>query len=126
MIFQIDGKSYDVRVTALKRKFSVEELRKPGYTMDGKLHREILGTYYHYTMTVEAYPGKEAQLQDLWQAVSAPAESHLCRFPYGQQDLQQQMYITGGSQDLQLMQGANKQWGSLTLEFTAIEPEVLP
>lgn len=126
MIFQLDGKSYDVRVTALTRKFSVEDFRKPGYTMDGQLHREVLGTYYHYTMTVEAYAGREKALEDLWQAVSSPVEAHLCRFPYGQQNLQQQMYITGGAQDLTLIRDDSRRWGSLTLEFTAAAPEVLP
>lgn len=126
MIFQLDGKTYNVRVTALTRKFSVEDIHQPVKTMDGRLHREILGTYYHYTMTVAPLEGCEAQLERLWEAVSTPAESHLCAFPYGQRHLQQQMYITGGSQALTVFRENDRQWGSLTLEFTATEPEVLP
>ena len=126
MIFTLDGRTYNVRVTALQRKFSVQDFRQPGRTMDGKLHRDVLGTYYHYSMTVAPLEGYESEMDTLWQAVSQPVESHLCLFPYSQQALQQQMYITGGSQELTVIRQGVRRWGSLTLEFTATEPEVLP
>lgn len=126
MIFQLDGKSYDVRVTALRRKFTIDERTKPLRTMDGKLHRDILGTYIHYTMTLEAVAGKMQELEDLWQALSAPVQSHLCRFPYGDGWLEQQMYLTQAQQSLTLIQPEGRRWGELQLEFFACQPEVRP
>lgn len=126
MIFTLDGKSYNVHVTALTRKFSVLDTQQSGRTMDGRMYRDVIGTYYNYTMTVEAVPGDSAALDALWQAVSQPAASHVCTFPYGQTKLTQRMYVTAGEQPLERMHSGGSLWGALTLEFIAMEPEVTP
>ena len=126
MIFTLDGKSYAVHVTSLVRKFSVLDTQQAGRTMDGKMYRDVIGTYYNYTMTVEADPENPAALDALWEAVSQPAESHVCVFPYGQRNLTQRMYVTAGEQPLTRIYNGSRLWGALTLEFIAMEPEVTP
>lgn len=126
MIFTLDGRQYNVHVTALTRKFAVLDTQQSGRTLDGRMYRSVIGTFYNYTMTVEASAGDSASLEALWEAVSQPAVSHVCTFPYGQKNLTQRMYITSGEQPLQRIHSQGRLWGALTLEFIAMEPEVMP
>ena len=125
-IFSMDGIAYNLRVLSLKRKFSVLETGVSGRTQDGQMYRDLFGTYYHYTMTV-AQKGEDAQALDaFWKAVSEPAVSHICVFPYGQQTLTQRMYVTAGEQALLRMEKGKNHWGELRIDFVALAPEVIP
>lgn len=125
-VFLLDGVPYNVNVLELTRKFSVMDTDKSGRTMDGVMFRDVIGTYYNYTMTVAVRDGDEAALDAFWNAISRPDESHACTFPYGQRTLTQQMYVTSGSQSLQMMRENKNQWGEIQVNFIAMAPEVTP
>lgn len=121
----MDGKSYNVSVTSLTRKFSVMDTDKSGRTQDGKMYRDIIGTFYNYTMTVKERDGDAAALESFWAAISDHTQkSHVCEFPYGQKTLIQEMYVTSGDQQLKLMENNKNHWGELTVNFIAMGPEV--
>ena len=123
-LFVVDGTAYHVRVLSLKRKFAIVENSISGRTQDGQMYRDLVGTYYHYTMTV-AQQGEDTQaLDDFWEAVSKPVASHVCEFPYGQGTLTQRMYIIAGEQTLLRMETDKNHWGEIQLEFVALTPEV--
>lgn len=125
-MFTVDGVAYNVRVLALTRKFALLETGVSGRTQDGQMYRDLYGTYYHYSITV-AQRGEDAQaLEAFWQAVSDPAVSHLCVFPYGQRTLTQRMYVKTGEQALQRKETGKNHWGELKIEFIALAPEVVP
>lgn len=125
-VFLMDGVAYNVSVTSLTRKFSVMDTDKSGRTQNGTMYRDIVGTFYNYTMTVGERGGDAASLEAFWAAISNPnAKSHVCQFPYGQDTLVQEMYVTSGGQDLKLMQpGGKNHWGEITVNFIAMSPEV--
>lgn len=125
-VFLLDGKAYRVDVLSLNRKFAIQETGIGGRTQDGGLYRDLLGTYYNYSMTVGPRDGDMAEMDALWEAVSAPRVSHECRFPYGQKTLTQKMYVTAGEQRLRRAVPGKNHWDELTLEFTALAPEVKP
>lgn len=125
-MFQIDGVSYNVRVMNLTRKFALVETGVSGRTQDGQMYRDLFGTYYHYTMTVARKGDDMGALDAFWQAVSDPAVSHLCVFPYGQKTLTQRMYVKAGQQALQHAENGKNLWGQIEIEFMAMAPEVLP
>lgn len=122
----MDGVSYNVHVTKLVRKFSVLDSELTGRTQDGQMYRDIIGTYYNYSMTVEPNSSDPAAMDDLWEKVSSPTASHSCKFPYNQKTLTQRMYITSGEQQLREMTESYNRWGDLTLNYIAMEPEVVP
>lgn len=125
-VFWMDGVAYNLRVLALKRKFALAETGVSGRTQDGQMYRDLFGTYYHYTITV-ARNGEDTQALDaFWEAVSQPAVSHICVFPYGQKTLTQKMYVTGGEQSLERMGKDNNRWGQVQIDFIAVAPEVMP
>lgn len=123
-VFQMDGIPYNVSVTALTRKFSVLDTDKSGRTQDGAMYRDVIGTFYNYTMTIRERNGDAASLDAFWDAISSPQSSHVCVFPYGQKTLTQRMYVTSGEQDLKLMQKDRNHWGEITVNFIAMGPEV--
>lgn len=124
-VFLMDGTAYNVSVTSLTRKFSVMDTDKSGRTQDGAMYRDIIGTFYNYTMTVRERNGDAASLDAFWGAVSNPSKaSHTCQFPYGQSVLTQEMYVTSGEQGLKRMEPGRNHWGEITLNFIAMKPEV--
>lgn len=124
--FLLDGVAYNVRVTKLTRKFSVLDSDKTGRTQSGTMYRDVIGTFYNYAMTVEQKDGDAASMDAFWDAISQPAASHVCVFPYGQTTLTQQMYITGGEQDVRKLSSNKTEWGELQLSFIAMTPRVVP
>ncbi len=125
-VFQLDGKTYNVSVTALQRKFSVLDTDQAGRTQNGHMYRDPIGTYYNYSMTVEQQGSDGEALEKFWDVISRPEKSHLCKFPYNQTTLTQRMYVTGGEQELLLLRRESARWGAITVDFIAMEPKVTP
>lgn len=124
--FLLDGRAYNVFVTSLIRKFAVLDTDGSGRTQDGEMHRDIIGTYYNYSMTVQARAGDMDALDALWEAVSQPAVSHVCVFPYGQRTLTQRMHVTSGEQAVRQLTAEKTFWDSIKLSFVAMSPAVIP
>jgi hypothetical protein len=123
-LFMIDNVGYRVHVLNLTRKFAVLDTENTGRTMDGRMYREPIGTFYNYSMTV-APMGDSEDLEKFWEVVSQPAISHYCQFPYGQKTLSQHMYITSGEQELIRAGAEGNFWGEVTVNFIAMTPKVV-
>ena len=124
--FLMDGSAYNVRVSKLTRKFSVQDTDKTGRTQDGEMYRDIVGTFYNYSMTVEQMGSDRESFDSFWEAVSQPVESHVCVFPYNQTIMTQKMYITSGEQDLISKTADRTLWGEISLNYIAMSPKVVP
>ncbi len=125
-LFKIDGKSYNVRVTKLTRKFSVMDTDKSGRTLDGEMYRDPIGTFYNYTMAIAPCTGDTKAMDAFWEAISQPKKSFVCEFPYGQTTLVQKMYVTSGEQDLTGIFSGKSRWGEMSINFIAMGPKVKP
>ena len=77
---QIDTVEYPVAIVQLQRKGDVLDLAA-NRTEDGVLHREVIGTYYNYTINIIA-PTDPALYEALWWVLTAPVASHLVQLPY--------------------------------------------
>ena len=51
--FLLDGVAYNVNVTKLSREFSIMDAEGSGRTQNGEMYRDVVGTFYNYSMTVE-------------------------------------------------------------------------
>ena len=121
----MDGIEYNVQVMSLKRSFKVKDAIRASETQNGSIHRNLIGTYYNYTMTVREKNGDRAALDAFWDAISKPVTSHVCVFPYNQTIITQKMYVTTGTQDILRLQASGAQWGDITVNFTAQAPKVM-
>lgn len=122
-VFLLDGKTYNVNVMELKRKFAVTDTKNSGRTMDYSMHRDIIGTFYNYTMKIQRMGNDIESYDAFYEAITAPINvSHEMTFPYGQETLTFQAYVTQGEDSLQIRKGRNR-WEGLSLTFTAMEPQ---
>lgn len=124
--FTMDGIEYNVSVDALDRAFTITDAVKAKATQDGEIYRDLVGTYYNYSMVVSERNGDRAALDSFWDAISKPVPSHVCTFPYNQDTITQRMYVTAGKQAIRQINENSTVWDSITISFVAKSPKVLP
>lgn len=124
-IFLLDGKAYHLNVMELKRRFAVTDTGNSGRVTSYDMFRDIIGTFYNYSLKVAPYTDDADEYDAFYDAVSDPfMESHTMTFPYGQEMLTFQAYVTQG-EDLLQVKGNKNIWGKdgLSLEFVASSPQ---
>lgn len=82
----IDGQEYPVAITKLERKGDILDLTA-NRTEDGVLHREVIGTYYNYTLEIGVVKDK-VLYELLWQVLTAPVASHMIELPHDHQQFE--------------------------------------
>lgn len=123
--FVMDGETYNVQVMKLTRNFEIKEAFASKYTQSGDIYRDLVGTYYNYTMTVRERNGDREALDAFWNAISKAVASHNCVFPYNQSTISQKMYVKNGSQDIGRLYPDGAAWKDITVQFVAKEPKVI-
>ena len=76
----IDNIEYPVAIVGLGRKGDILDLTA-NRTEDGVLHREVIGTFYNYTLNIIA-PNDKALYESLWWKLTEPVASHQIQLPY--------------------------------------------
>lgn len=126
-VFTVDGVEYSgIHVVSLKRSFAVLDGENAGRTMDGAMQRDIIGTYYNYSLEIDPSDSDPEEYDSLYEALSAPQDSHAVVFPYGRGTLSFQAYVANGEDDLfDIFNGKNR-WDNLTVNFVAMDPQRRP
>ena len=125
-IFSIDGKEYNVTVPAggIQRSFSVLDTDKSGRSQSGDMVRDIIGTYYNYSIEINTKMLKYDEYDKLYEVISAPVEYHMLTVPYGQETLTFKAYVTSGSDSFDVKGKDGKiRWKGLKLNFIAMSPQ---
>lgn len=128
-VFTIDDVDLRLWVTSLKRKFEVLDTQNSGRLQSYRMHRDIAGTFYNYTMEVIPDKSNRADYDTFYEIISAPVESHILVFPYNQETLRFEAYVTNGEDNLKIQEEGGKQinkWDGLSLNFIAMEPQRRP
>lgn len=121
-LFTIDGHAFDVAVVSLKQNFEVLDGPNAGRTMDARMHRDVLGVFYNYTIEVDLSQLNRDAADALFDIVSSPADSHVCTFPHNQTTITQDMYIAKGSRELLRQYRDCNYWGALSWNYIAMAP----
>lgn len=126
-IFSVDGVAYPgVNVVSLKRSFSVLDGSNAGRTMDGAMQRDIIGTYYNYSLEIASDFSSPEEYDALYEVLSSPENSHTLVIPYAQETLTFQAYVANGEDELfHIYNGLNK-WDGLAINFVAMKPQRRP
>ena len=126
----IDGVSLRLFVTDIKRKFAVTDSANSGRVQSYRMHRDIIGTFYNYSMAVEPDKNYPDDYDTFYDIISSPEESHVMVFPYGQETLEMEVYITQGEDSVRIdtsaVAGKKNRWSGLSIECTAMEPKRRP
>lgn len=78
-LLTIDGRQFDVMLTKIERTTSIADLYAKR-TMDGVLHREIIGCYVNYSLSFN-YHGNPDKYDDLWEILVEEKKSHQIQLP---------------------------------------------
>lgn len=124
-VFEVDGKAYKVRVDSLKRSGVVTDGDNAGrLSVSLEMSREILGTFYNYTMELNTDDLTYAEYDELFETLTDPdMDSHLVKLPYGQGYLTFQAYVSQVDDELKLLGENFTWWGSMSFQFIAMKPQ---
>ena len=124
-VFSVDGRYYNVNIISLKRTGSVLDGENAGRLKNGKMIRDVIGTYYNYSMQIDADALDPAEYDELFEIMSSPDDSHMVIMPYGQTVLTFEAYISEVSDELDIINDETR-WGNLSVTFTAMLPARRP
>lgn len=121
---KIDGVAYNVAITSLKRKADI--LDKSAYrTEDGILHREVIGTYYNYTLGFGmcCRTKEDRQVYNrLFEVLSEPTAYHIVQLPHD--NVSYKAYFSSVTDEVEKLveDGTGAKYKGLTCNCTAVEP----
>lgn len=128
--FKIDGKTYDVLVTAIEESFNILYSENTGRTMSTRARMVLdpLGTFFGHKVTVRRKPGHETEFDALYDKVSrARSVGMNVEIVHNQTTLEYEAYVSNGTRALQRITKSDVvQWGELQLNIVPMEAQVLP
>ena len=128
MTIVMDGVTYRLRVRyeTLGRNFHLDDGENADYMLSGLYKRDLLGTYYDYSMEIEPDPMYPADYDSFFEAITAPVDSHSLTLPYGQGTITFDAMVTSGSDLYRGQVAGSNRWGGLQVQFTAQKPQREP
>ena len=127
-VFTLDGVSYNVFVpeNGIRRSGKILDGENAGRTPSGVMIRDIIGTYYNYSMDIDTQQTDVAEYDTLYEVLTAPVDYHVIVVPYGQGTLTFNAYVTSAEDTLITMADGVNRWGGLTISFVAMKPQRTP
>lgn len=117
-LLKIDGVSYDVPIVSLKRKADILD-RYATRSEDGELHREVIGTFYNYTLEIKHVRNRKLYNR-LFDVLSAPVPSHSVELP--NEDVTFDGYFSSISDEVARVDNDGVTYRNLTCRLTAMRP----
>ena len=128
--FIIDNKSFehtDMVLRGLRRSFSVADGKNGGRDLAGGMIRDIIGTYFNYSLDFGSKSFNPEAYEQLVELLSAPVPFHTVSFPFGNQTITQRMYVTNGEDTLKWFnKSGDNQFSDLSINFIAMKPFLKP
>lgn len=121
----IDGVPYNVPVLSVKRRADFLDKSDAQRTLDGKLHRELIGVYMNYQLQF-GRTTDTALYALLWEKLTEPVEFHEVTVPDEGGDYTFVAYFANVTDELRKQRDATNFWQSLTVNFIAKSPARVP
>jgi hypothetical protein len=129
-IVTIDGVDLRLWEMEIKRGFAVTDSELSGRLKNSEMFRDIVGTFYNYTLGVEPHPDYREDYDTFYDIISAPVKFHTVKFPYGLHGtIEYVAYVTTGEDsDKPIENGeiVDNRWSGLSVQFIAKEPQRRP
>ena len=127
-VVSIDGVYYDISIpeSGITRSFEIADTDKAKRLINGNMVRDVIGTYYNYTVAFNTKNLNRAEYDRLYEQISAPVDSHTIAIPYGQSILTFEAYVTNGQDVLKKIDAEGNKWEGITINFIAMQPKRRP
>lgn len=127
-MFKVDGIEFTKAIVDKpKRSFQILDGENAGrQILTAKMERDILGTFYNYSMNIDSRFMSKEEYDELYNLLSAPVDSHTIEVPFGQETLVYEAYVTNGTDELASIRNNSYNWASLSINFIAMEPQRRP
>lgn len=127
----IDGKSYDVIVTAIEESFSILYTENTGRTLEGAMVLDPIGTFFNYKVTFARKAGFEKQYDDLFDLFSKPRYDGIeINIVHNQAlwDKPFDAYVSQGSRAVKRIDEKTGKvyWDSFSVNIIPVEAQVIP
>ena len=124
----IDGRTFNAEIpqNGIKRSGSILDGPNAGRTKTGRMLRDVIGTYYNYSVQVNTNAMAPDQYDALYEVLTAPVDCHTITVPYGQGTLTFEAYVASVEDSLIAVQNGINLWCSLAFTFTAMDPQRSP
>lgn len=127
-MINMDGVDYRVYIAYPSRVMDFEILEGPnsGKSLNAREIRDIAGTKYNYTMTVQPDPDNPEDFDALYYAISAPVASHMVTMPFGQDVITFEAVVRSGRITDHGYRAGFRRWKDMQISLEAIEPQRKP
>lgn len=127
---KINGKVFDadVAISKYSRYFNVLDGDNAGRVMEGKMIRDIIGTYIGNKVTVFRRGDNYKGLDEFWDYLVAHSVDDSVQFEAadGQTTLSYEAYYTSATQDIEKDENGVRYWGEIEINFIPIDAQVKP
>lgn len=118
----VDGIYFDIPMVSLKRTADFVD-KYAERTEDGDLHRELIGVYYNYALTVGSSSDfGETDYDAFWDKMTEPVEFHLISIPTRNGTYDFIGYISSVSDEYEKILEDDTRFKGFTCRFTAKAP----
>lgn len=115
----IDGTVYPVRILELQRSADILD-KYAERSEDGVLHREVIGTYYNYTLKIGVRRTERTLYNNLFDVLSAPVASHKIVLPHDRVEFD--AYFSSIKDNIKLVDDDGYDADGLSCKLTAMKP----
>lgn len=123
---KVDGTFFDIPMVSLKRNADFLD-KYAERTEDGELHRELIGVYYNYTLTVGTSTDfGETDYDAFWDKMTEPVEFHQISLPTKNGYYTFTGYISSVSDEYKKILDNKAEFTGFTCKFTAKSPARKP
>ena len=123
-VIKIDGVSYDIGETELKR--SAEIIFDPvtqGVMLDFSEVDDAAAVKYSYSFTIEPKRGALNDYDAFYYDITSPKSVRLIELPFGQSTLTFQAKVKSVSDSLRKSYGGVNKWSGLCVTFYPVKPQ---
>lgn len=126
-LFKVDGKAFSgIGVESLKRSFRIPDGKNAGEMDSGDYERDIVGTYYDYSLLISIADFPANEYDELYEILSAPVNSHTVEMPYGKTGTMTfEAMIETGEDELSVLHDDFSEWADFSVTFRAKKPQRL-
>lgn len=127
---KINGTVFDANVAISKynRYFNVLDGENAGRAMEGRMVRDVIGTYIGHKLTVFRRGDDYAGIDAFWDYLVEHSvdDSVMLEAADGQTTIAYEAYYTSAKQDIEKVEDGVNYWGEIEVNFIPMDAQVKP